>query len=255
VASPCPAPARHVLRWNALPQQVSAPLAGNVSFAPDNVLVCPAGNQFQDMYGGLYQGGNVLVPQSFQPTGQSLCPAFVLASMLQFSCTHCGSGAYAAAAGRSSGVPGAALNPGCQPCPEGAVCADGAVTAAPGYWGAVDNGTASVSLVPCPKGYCCPASPCASVGDCAGNRVGVLCGDCAPGFVEGLGSPACVPTPACPRDAGLIWSVLVLGTLASAALQVTFVSGVWLARGPPTGKMKLVIYFAQVRVCVSLVKL
>jgi hypothetical protein len=64
--------------------------------------------------------------------------------------------------------------------------------------------------------------------------------------VEGIGSPACVPESTCGRDAGAVWAALTVAVLASAVLQVTFVSGVWLARGQPTGKMKLVIYFAQV---------
>ncbi len=102
----------------------------------------------------------------------------------------------------------------------------------------------------CPGGYCCdgtPVWPCTSVSSCGGHRVGRLCGDCAPGYVEAVGSAACAPVHTCDRDQGVVWPVIVLALLASAVLQLTFVSGVWApAPGFPTGKMKLILYFFQV---------
>jgi hypothetical protein len=46
---------------------------------------------------------------------------------------------------------------------------------------------------------------------------------------------------------GLLWAGAVLGVFAVALAQLTLVSRVWLvAPGPPSGVMKLGIYFAQV---------
>ncbi len=203
---------------------------------------------FVDVYDGLYQSSNVTVPAPV-PLPVLNCPSYVSASMLQFACIPCSVGSYAVAGGHSDGTPAGAVNPTCLPCPTGGQCLTSGVAANPGFWGAADNSTGVVSFVGCPSGYCCAQAPCGGMGVCAGNRVGGLCGACEPGYVEGLGSPDCVPAASCAGDAAPTWVALVAGILVAAALQVTTVSGVWLAAGVPTGKMKLVIYFAQVCVC------
>lgn len=78
--------------------------------------------------------------------------------------------------------------------------------------------------------------------------MGPLCGDCAPGYVESLGSPYCRAVDRCEEDKRVMWPGIAVGLLVSAFMQLTFVSGVWLVgKGVPTAKMKVVIYFTQVR--------
>ncbi len=177
----------------------------------------------------------------------------VLVSTLAFQCVVCPAGQYSLAGGSSNGTAGAAANFPCLPCPVGGVCAGGVVGATPGYWGAADvaSPSLSVSFTVCPAGYCCDgsaASPCVGLSPCGGHRAGALCGDCAPGHVESVGSAQCVPASACGPDSAVLWVVVVMGGVIAAVLQLTVVSGVWLPSGlHPSGKMKLAIYFAQVR--------
>lgn len=103
-------------------------------------------------------------------------------------------------------------------------------------------------MAECPPGYCCSGTstaPCSAVDSCAPTRTGALCSDCAPGFVEGLGSATCTPVADCSRDMALVWPVLVGAVFASAVVQLTIVSGVWRAQGRATGKMKSFIFFLQ----------
>ncbi len=224
-------------------------MAGNVTFGDGVQLTCPASSRFLDMYGGLYGGGSYAV-------SSYLCDSIggeVLVSTLDFWCFSCGDGFYALDHGSSNGAPGWAgvANISCLPCPHGGACVGGGVFSTRGYWGATAAG--EVTFAACPPEYCCdggPVSPCVALDSCATSRTGALCASCKPGFVETFGSAECVAHERCSHEQALAWIVIVLGLLVSAWMQLTLVSGVWLFKGQPTGKFKLIIYFAQVR-CVQ----
>ena len=114
----------------------------------------------------------------------------------------------------------------------------------------------TVSFALCPSGYCCDDDadsewPCVAIDGCAGGRVGQLCGQCGVGLVEALGSARCLQSDSCVVDVPVVWSVAVVGVLLAAWLQLAVVSDVWLAsREFPSGTLKLVGYFVQVRVLV-----
>jgi hypothetical protein len=104
----------------------------------------------------------------------------------------------------------------CQVCPYGSNCTRGAMVATRGFWG--DDGSSSSGLLSafrCPAGYCCDTEPCSSINGCAGNRGGVLCGECAPGFAQTIGSASCRDISEC-GGASAAW--FVPGALLLAAL-------------------------------------
>ncbi len=90
---------------------------------------------------------------------------------------------------------------------------------------------------------------CNSVNACEGNRTGQLCGGCSSGTVVAIGTPYCVPLSWCHQGRGLVWVGVVAALLVAGAVQLTLVSNVWVARSRmlPSGKIKLAIYFFQVR--------
>jgi hypothetical protein len=239
------------------------PLAGNIAFSGASALYCPTGSNFNDSMGGLYgPNGSYLALSTFCENAEV---GVVLVSSLEFTCNVCPRGQYLLRAGSSDGTPSQSSYFPCQLCPAGAVCEDSGVMAVPGYWGAPDVATSAgasspirssapwgtASFVVCPEGYCCsgiPPWPCSSMGSCSGHRTGALCGDCAPQYVESLGSRQCTARSSCASDRFVVWSVIVVGEVVAALLQLTVVSGVWLTSpGRPTGRMKLAIYWSQVR--------
>jgi hypothetical protein len=79
------------------------------------------------------------------------------------------------------------------------------------------------------------------------NRRGALCGSCNQGYTTSLGSSQCVAEHQCARDKPLVWTLLVAAVFVAAVLQVVVNSDLWCtSRTHPSGKMKLVIYYAQV---------
>jgi hypothetical protein len=208
------------------------------------------GSNFDDSFRGLYGLGSYSVPSPYSPscTGVDYCR--ILVSTLDFQCVLCPPGQYSLAGGYNNGTAGTATNFPCMPCPVGGVCAGGSVASTPGYWGAADLVSSKASLVVCPAGYCCDGSaswPCVGLSPCAGHRSGPLCGDCAPSYVVSLGSASCTFTSACASDKAVLWTLVVLGEVTAAVLQLTVVSGVWFPSAlHPSGKMKLAVYFAQV---------
>ncbi len=89
--------------------------------------------------------------------------------------------------------------------------------------------------------------PCSSYNSCGGNRGGVLCGECLPGFVESLGSATCAALSQCGNDGSIVWPMIVITLLVAAIMQLAVVSDVWAPSNTyPSGKMKMVIYFSQV---------
>jgi hypothetical protein len=229
--------------------QFSAPRAGNIVFAPGALLTCPAGSNFVDSFGGLYEDNSYPTPFSYCSPS-----ADILVSTLDFQCAVCPMGQYSLRGGYSTGSPGAAVSFPCLPCPVGGVCEDGAPVATPGFWGAANDNppdlVPNASFAVCPTGYCCDGSeawPCVGMGPCAGHRDGPLCGDCQPGYAASLGSAQCVPVASCATDKPVLWAVVAVGEIVAAVLQLTVVSGVWASSSTaPTGRMKLLIYFVQV---------
>ncbi len=239
------------LHRDRIPNQISAPRAGNITFANGTLLTCPTGSNFYDSFGGLYGNGSYPTPSSYCTDGGD---PDILVSTLDFQCAVCPTGQYSLRGGYSTGIPGAAVNFPCLPCPVGGVCVDGAPVATPGFWGAANDNAPDLlpnaSFAVCPAGYCCDGSeawPCVGMGPCAGHRDGPLCSDCQPGYVASLGSAQCVPVASCVSDKPVLWVVVAVGELVAAVLQLTVVSGVWTSSSTaPTGRMKLLIYFVQV---------
>ncbi len=173
----------------------------------------------------------------------------VLASSLQFSCIRCGEGLYSLFGGSSNGTVGNATNFQCNPCPSGGSCLNSVVTATARHWGA-QGALGVVTFASCPAGYCCDDVewPCVSMSSCGGHRKGPLCGDCEDGYVESLGSSRCTPVTRCGQDRPILWMLVVVALLIIAAVHLTVVSGLGRSGDiTPSGRLKLLIYYAQVR--------
>jgi hypothetical protein len=247
--------------------QVVVPLGGAISWDDTTLVTCPVASTFSDELGGLY-GSSVGTRGSYtaqfgspfdaivqQGCATSEClfhdpvlgPCSYLTSSLQFACTPCPAGTYALYGGHSNGAPGAATNPTCNTCPFGGTCVNGAVTAQPGYWGAPDA-AGVVSFALCPSGYCCSSrASCLSYNSCVGARGGALCGDCAAGYVEAMGSSLCVHKSACTKDKAVFWVLFVLAMFVDAVIQLAFVSDVWSpTSAKPDATVKCLLYFFQV---------
>jgi hypothetical protein len=190
------------------------PTVGNVTMGPGVTLTCPEASSFADTAGGLYGFASYAVQCPFC---NSSLYNLVLASTLQFTCTPCAEGLYSLRAGHSNGSPGVAVNYPCLACPQGGLCTGGTVVATPGYWGQPD-GNDTVTFAVCPAGYCCTGDgrwPCSAAAVCGGNRGGVLCGACAPGYVESLGSAQCAPVADCGRTGTIRCCMLAWGVCVS----------------------------------------
>ncbi|CAH1784870.1 unnamed protein product [Owenia fusiformis] len=96
----------------------------------------------------------------------------------------------------------------CKSCPNGAICEDDGhlVKMAPNHWGILKDGTLSVQR--CPIGYCCTGDTCGTFSDCAENRGGVLCGQCANDFSPSFFSSTCVDNTTC--SAWWLWILAVI---------------------------------------------
>ncbi len=235
--------------------QVVVSMASNIT-AANSTFTCPVASHFSDSLGGLFGPGAIAVPSGRCGDGRSL-----LISTLQFQCEQCGEETYSLLAGSSGGSPGDSTAFPCLPCPDGGRCLSGALVASAGHWGAVvaprvppasaSSPSPTVVFALCPEAYCCdgtPTWPCDTINACGGRRIGVLCGDCPSGYVESVGSAVCVEEGQCAKDAAVVWSFLVVGLVVAAVLQLAVVSDVWFpSKDAPSARLKLVIYFAQVR--------
>lgn len=211
--------------------QVVVPMAGEVSFTNDSLFRCAQAARFTDTFGGLY-GPNAYLSTFLyspwnltDPDNNQQQPCTYLISTLQFGCVACPVGTYVLTPGYSNGSAGTAVNPDCLSCPFGGVCsANGAIASQPGYWGGrTPSGYINFTL--CPPAYCCTDDKsCVDIHSCHGNRTGPLCGDCLPGYSEGLLSTTCVPTSQCASDVVSFWPLAVLGIFADAFLQLLFAS-------------------------------
>jgi hypothetical protein len=185
-------------------------------------------------------GGLPFVVDASKSTQSCTGPALV--KSLNLSClTACPCNSYYASSNMQCST--------CQPCPIGGNCSADAVLAFAGHWGAFDPVTGVVSFAQCPTGYCCDGHtwPCTELKSCAGYRTGQLCGDCLPGFTASIGSEHCIGIRSCKRSLTPLASVSFFAFIVAALVQLVPVSGVWLpATTFPSGKAKLIIFFAQV---------
>lgn len=56
----------------------------------------------------------------------------------------------------------------------------------------------------------------------------------------------------CALSRGQVWFLVIAAVLVASACQLGLVSDVWApSRDPPSGKLKIAIYFAQVSRCVA----
>ena len=188
----------------------------------------------QNPYGGYYSAGNG--PATVVPT--------VLVSTLSYACRACPRGAHSPLPPMLGGRATNETTIGtCLTCPYGSRCEGGGMVATRGFWG---SSSGELSAFRCPTGYCCGAELCDSINGCSGNRSGVLCGDCAPGFVQTIGSTACRATVAC-GAADAAW--FIPGALLLAVLYALFVrdKGRAGARGGwPLNAVQPIVYFYQI---------
>ncbi len=222
--------------------QVSVPLAGKVAFEPGVHLQCPSGFQFLDLFSGMYGPSGSYTMSSQWCT---ISAGRVKRSTLQFGCSPCPNAQYSLSGGFSNGTADMAANPPCLACPVGATCSGNLLRPQANYWGDSDT-EGVVHMALCPAGYCCTLGFC-NVSSCAPHRTGPLCGDCEHGFVQAVGSSACVPATVCDTDIPTAWPVVVIIVFALGLLQLRVVSGVWSTdQRRPSNKTKPLIYFAQV---------
>jgi hypothetical protein len=169
--------------------QFAVPTAGNLSLS-DVRPTCPPGYQFS----------NVTVAAS---------PAACVAAFttLLYSCAACAPGTYSMQSTVDM----------CLPCEYGASCKLGGATILQqdGFWGELISTGGSVphvSFSPCPPQYC-GQDPAGAIFDhCLGNRTGRLCGSCAMGFSQQLGTSACRLDTHC-QDSWFWPLALLLATL------------------------------------------
>lgn len=164
---------------------------GGVAFQGGTEFTCPAGSS--------------LVQPNYLPPYLTSAPwwpasCLFLVAGVEVACEACNPGTYTMQHGRA--VDGLSRPFTCHACPYGGDCREGGdvVRAMPGFW-ASPNSSSAIAFAPCPDNYCCPASAgdasCGSPSFCDGNRTGVLCGECLPGFSEPLGSSTCQPAHEC----------------------------------------------------------
>lgn len=99
---------------------------------------------------------------------------------------------------------GAIRQVACSACPYGGNCSRGGANIAglPGFFG-LNFTNYGVLFVGCPQGYCKPSMHEWN-DSCAENRGGLLCGGCAQGFSQAVGSELCVLD----KDCNAIWWML-----------------------------------------------
>lgn len=136
-----------------------------------------------------------------------------------FFCQMCPPRMYGLHKGFSRGLSPVKNDNGCIECPFGAHCnGPRNIVAKPDFWGyKITNSCnfSSLTFVPCPEEYCRTPSATSQNNDynsCYGNRSGILCGQCAPGFSETLLSTECRKSEEC-RWNYLLWILMALYTI------------------------------------------
>ena len=146
-------------------------------------------------------------------------------TVLKYSCLRCPTGFYSISRATSRGL---ILNRTvkCQRCPFGANCVERNIVAKPNFWGYL-NGSSdppSLTFTACPEHYCRSPGPGANgYNSCSGNRRGILCGECIPGYSVTVFSPECRKDEEC--DNYWFWVLTFL---------LTIMLSLYLLRKPPT---------------------
>lgn len=146
-------------------------------------------------------------------------------TVLKYSYLRCPTGFYSISRATSRGL---ILNRTvkCQRCPFGANCVERNIVAKPNFWGHL-NGSSdppSLTFTACPEHYCRSPAPGANgYNCCSGNRRGILCGECIPGYSVSLFTPECRKDEEC--DNYWFWVLTFL---------LTIMLSLYLLRKPPT---------------------
>ena len=146
-------------------------------------------------------------------------------TVLKYSYLRCPTGFYSISRATSRGL---ILNRTvkCQRCPFGANCVERNIVAKPNFWGHL-NGSSdppSLTFTACPEHYCRSPAPGANgYNCCSGNRRGILCGECIPGYSVTLFTPECRKDEEC--DNYWFWVLTFL---------LTIMLSLYLLRKPPT---------------------
>jgi len=98
----------------------------------------------------------------------------------------------------------------CLACAQEAICDGGSIVSKGNNWG-YRRGN-KVEFVPCPTYYCCSGLDklCVSYNTCARDRRGAICGECIPGYSEGIFSTQCLPTEKCYNGAIGFWLIYTI---------------------------------------------
>ena len=174
----------------------------------NSTIQCAIGSslQFDNFTHFIYDGGQE----------NTFCRINVTTEM--FTCRMCPPKTYSLQGGSSKGL---MVRKGfkCLKCPFGAHCNGHNIVAKKDFWGyKVTNASnvSSLSFLQCPEEYCrIPTSNSQQkqevYNSCYGNRSGILCGRCAPGFSETLFSSKCRKSEEC-RWNYLLWILMALYT-------------------------------------------
>ena len=136
-----------------------------------------------------------------------------------FTCTMCPPKMYSLQSGFSRGL---FIRKGfkCLECPFGAECDEHNIVAKRDFWGykvTDSSNSSSLVFIPCPEKYCRKPERHSlhqeEINSCNGNRQGVLCGRCSPGFTETLFSAKCRKSEEC-RWNYQLWMFMALYTIA-----------------------------------------
>ena len=133
----------------------------------------------------------------------------------------------------------------CQECPYGSSCSAGTMVATRNMWGVNGSSTGGeLGAFRCPARYCCDREPCGSIDGCVGNRGGVLCGSCAPGHVQTIGSAVCRHFSEC-GGGDADWFVPGVLLLAVVFALYARKSGAGGSEGWPMNAVQPMLYFYQ----------
>jgi hypothetical protein len=116
-----------------------------------------------------------------------------------------------------------------QQCPFGVPFCSTTVNVSVGFWASFSADGKLASATRCPPNYCgcrniqhysgpsCQLFPPFAAeylpddALCSGNRTGVLCGGCKPGFTQSLNGYSCISNEVCQRNLGWVWLATVVG--------------------------------------------
>eukprot|EP01117_Protostelium_nocturnum_P016085 TRINITY_DN6306_c0_g1_i1.p1 TRINITY_DN6306_c0_g1~~TRINITY_DN6306_c0_g1_i1.p1 ORF type:complete len:1018 (-),score=183.69 TRINITY_DN6306_c0_g1_i1:3-3056(-) len=146
-------------------------------------------------------GKSSITSTGFYPTKNVtiICPSTEIfhnyshESEIQYSCSSCYSSTYTLFQGKY--INDTISNPACLDCPRKAICqSNGRVRVGPDQWCQEYKG--EIECLGCPVGYC-NSTTHDWRDSCVGNRTGILCGDCKPGYSVSITSSRCVKNNNC----------------------------------------------------------